>query len=159
MADITTSTAAAPAIGAGRRDLQLVTFRLGEWEFGADVTEVGGIYHGLPMIPTPDAPDAIAGDIQISGERISVLRLSHLFGQHEATRNGNWWIIVLNLLDGPIGLMVDKVTEVVRLEANLLRAPYDKHHPAKDYVTAVANRHGRAISLLDYSALARELLK
>ncbi len=159
MADITTGAAALSAIGAGRRDLQLVTFRLGHWEFGADVTDVRGIYHGLPMIPTPDAPDSVAGDIQISGERISVLRLSHLFGQDEATRNGNWWIIVLNLLDGPIGLMVDKVTEVVRLEPHALHAPDDEQHPAKAYVTAVARQHERTISLLNYSALAREMLK
>jgi len=159
MADVTTGPTHPVVARTGSRELLVVTFRMGEWDLGVEVTDVRGIYHGLPMIPTPDAPDVVAGDIQISGERIPVLNLARLFGTSQVMNNGNWWIIVLNLLDGPAGLIVDKVTEVVRLDAQTLHVLDDPNHPAREYVAAMARHHQRQIALLDYSILARELLQ
>ena len=147
------------SVSSGPRDLQLVTFRIGDYEFGADVSDVQGIYHGLPMIPTPDAPDVIAGDVQICGERISVLNLSRLYASSEG-RASEWWIIVLNLLGGPVGLKVDKVTEVVKLSVSAMAAiPQPESHPLHNYVRAVAQHQGRTIRVVDFTAMLKEHLQ
>jgi len=158
MADLSTGLTQA-LVSSGQRDVQLVTFRIGDYEFGADVSDVRGIYHGLPMIPTPDAPDVLAGDVQICGERISVFNLSSLYANPES-RATDWWIIVLNLLGGPVGFKVEKVTEVVRLKVSALATvPNDEAHPLRNYVSAVAQHQGRTIRLVDFTAMLKEHLQ
>ena len=159
MSDSNINATAAPVISSGRRELQLVTFRIGDHEYGADVADVKGIYHGLPMIPTPDAPDVIAGDVHISGERVPVINLPRLFGNKSAERSSDWWIIVLTLLGGPIGLIVERVTEVVHLEPNALREKSDVRHPANDYVIAHAHHQHRVIALMDFTRMIQDQLQ
>jgi purine-binding chemotaxis protein CheW len=159
MSDLSTHLSFVPVAGLGGRDLQLVTFRIGTWEFGADVADVKGIYHGLPMIPTPDAPDVIAGEILISGERIPVLNLPHLFGLNPAARSTEWWIIVLSMLGGPVGFIVERVTEVVRFEATALTLPTEDRVPNCGCITAVARHQQRDICLLDFATLVQEHLQ
>jgi chemotaxis signal transduction protein len=157
MVDVSDGLTRTSSVYTGRHELQLVLFKVGEWELGVDVADVSGIYHGMPMIPTPDSPDTLAGEIQISGERVPTVSLARLFGIERPLKNGNWWMIVLHLAGGPLALIADEMKEVVKLDASALGLSTGNQHPAKQFAVAVARYQGRAIYLLNYRLLAQEL--
>ena len=43
------------SVGASAQNLRLVSFSVGATDYGVDVADIHGIYHGLPLIPNPDA--------------------------------------------------------------------------------------------------------
>jgi purine-binding chemotaxis protein CheW len=142
-------------VGAGSPDLQLVSFALGDKDFGVDVTDVFGIYHGLAVIPTPDAPAFMDGEVQLADRRIPVVNLRRFAGMSEShPESGRRWILMVSNPQGPVGLVVDKVSEVIRLTPQTLTPMDDDEvNPVANYVVAVANHHGRNLYLPDFSRL------
>ena len=119
---INTHDASAGVVSFGRSDLKVVSFKLGDCDYGVDVSEVMGIYRGLPVIPTPDMPAHVDGEICLQDQRIPVISMRRFVGMDEpATIPISRWIMVLRHNHGPVGLAVDCVTEVVRLRADSLR--------------------------------------
>lgn len=153
-----THTRAAFNLNTGRRDLQLVSFYVGPHQFGVDVDDVFGIYHGLPLIPSVDYSDVVDGEILASDQRIPVVNFRRYAGMPESkTDKGTPWVIAINQPGGPIGLTVDRVTEVIRLEARDLR-DYETppQLPAGDYITSYARYQERDLLLPDISRLIQD---
>lgn len=151
----TTQTRASFGMGAGRRDLQLVSFFIANHQFAVDVDDVFGIYHGLPLIPAPDYSDYVDGEIQVSELRIPVVNLRRFADLPElACDKGTPWVVAINQPGGPIGLTVDKVSEVIRLEPQQIEdLDSTEDLPLSDYVSAFANYHSRKLLLPDISRL------
>ncbi|RPH92852.1 purine-binding chemotaxis protein CheW [candidate division KSB1 bacterium] len=155
-----TAFKARSAVGKGNRDLLFVSFKLGEDDYGVEVADVHGIYHGLPIIPNPDAPSFIEGDVQLAGRRIPVVNLRRFAGMADpAKESGTRWILMVNNSSGPVGLEVDRVIEVLRLTPQNLQDP-DEHRksPVHDYVVAVASHNGQSMFLPDISRLVNDAI-
>jgi purine-binding chemotaxis protein CheW len=149
------------AVGQGSRELQFVSFGLGEQSYGVEVADVHGIYHGLPIIPNPDSPPFLEGEVQLSGKRVPVISLRRFAGLadlHDRPRTN--WIVMLNNTTGPVGLMVDRVIEVVRLHASSLNPPDDTAiSPVSDYIVAVARHDGGTMFLPDFTRLLHDAVQ
>lgn len=151
---------AAAGLGAGRADLQLVTFYLESHQFAVDVDDVFGIYSGVSIIPTPDLGNHIDGELLVCDQRIPVLNLRRFSGL-STTRPDRvpTWILAVNAPGGPVALLVDKVTEVVRLEPRSLnQLPEGLVAPVSEYVSAAANHQGRKLLLVDLRRLLQDAL-
>ena len=152
-----THAAAAFGVGMGRGDLQLVTFYMDGHQFAVDVDDVFGIYHGLPLIPTPDLAACMDGEIQVSDQRIPVVNLRRFAGLPEAQAEGTNWVVAMTQPGGPVGLAVDRVAEVVRLEPRALAAAHGQvDAPVGEYIQATAGYHGRTLLLPDVSRLIQD---
>jgi purine-binding chemotaxis protein CheW len=154
----TIQTRTAHGLGAGRRDIQLVSFYLANHQYAVDVDDVFGIYHGLPLIPAPDYSDFVDGEIQVADQRIPVVNTRRYTGLPEAVADkGAPWVVTINQPGGPIGLTVDRVSEVIRLETRQIEeyasAPAT---PAGNYITAFARYQGRDLLLPDISRFIQD---
>ena len=141
---------------AAERELHFVTFLLGEWEYAIEVADVCGIYHGLAIIPTPDEPEIITGEIQLATHRIPVVDLRHLL--HLPERVGVGWLLVVRHAEDLIGILVDQVSEVIRVPLQALD-PSSNHHaeiPAPGVISAVVHYRDRVIHVPDLPRLLRE---
>lgn len=146
------------AVGRAGRDLQFVSFTLGEQVYAVDVVDVYGIYHGLPLIPNPDSPVYLDGEVQIANRRIPVVNLRRFAGMTDSTAEKTpRWILMINQPGGPVGLIVDRVSEVVRLTpACLIEPEATDQSPVGGYVNAMANHQGRCMWLPDMNRLLRD---
>jgi purine-binding chemotaxis protein CheW len=100
---------------------QLVTFTLDGVEFGLDIDRVQEITHRTDVTPVPGSPSFILGVINLRGLIIPVIdsRVRFHLAPQETTSKTR--IIVLRLANGPTGLQVDSVAEVVRIEDSAVR--------------------------------------
>jgi purine-binding chemotaxis protein CheW len=144
--------------GTPSRELQFVSFALGQYDYGVNVADVYGIYHGLPLIPNPDMPSNLDGEVQLADRRIPVVNLRRFAGleDHPSSAQARW-ILMVHDGDNPIGLIVDKVTEVVKLTPqNVKLNPEADAGPVRDYVTAVADLSGHSLFVPDLNRLLHD---
>lgn len=120
------TTAAAPA--------QVLTFCLGAEVFGIDIRTVREIIQCGPITTVPMMPRCVCGVINLRGAVVPVLDLKARFGRPATPQGKRSCIVILDVPQGeargPMGLLVDAVSEVLRL------APADIE-PAPDFGTGL----------------------
>ena len=149
------------AVGSGKGDMLFVSFILGGTNYGVEVDEVYGIYHGLPIIPTPDSPHPLSGEIQLVDRRIPIVNL-HGVADSMQTRSclTPHWILIVDSTKGPVGFVVDRVHEVVRFAPGNVTVSEDSAPgPVGSYVMAVAENAERRVYLPDFSRLLNDTVQ
>lgn len=130
--------------------LQLVSFKIGEEEFGVDILSVQEINRMSQITKVPNTPDFIEGVINLRGRIIPVLDLRVKLGLMKLEHNKNTRIVVVELKEQTVGFIVDEVSEVLRIPKNITEAP-----PAmiggidSEYITSIGKLEDRLLILLD----------
>jgi purine-binding chemotaxis protein CheW len=126
---------------------ELLAIELDGTPYALPVERVREIVRMRPITPMPRVPQAVRGVIALRGEVIQVLDLRRRLGLPPAEPTRKSRIVVLHAEDGRIaGLLVDAVTEVLRLPESAIRPASGGESEA---VEALAGRDGRFVSLLD----------
>ena len=130
--------------------LQLVSFKIGEEEFGVDILSVQEINRMSLITKVPNTPHFIEGVINLRGRIIPVLDLRVKLGLLKLEHNKNTRIVVVELKGQTIGFIVDEVSEVLRIPKNITEPP-----PAmvggidSEYITSIGKLEDRLLILLD----------
>jgi purine-binding chemotaxis protein CheW len=101
-----------------------LTFTLGEDVFGISIRFVTEIIGVQSITRVPETPDFIKGIINLRGKIIPILDVRLKFGMPEAAYTERTCIIVTEANDMIVGLVVDKVDDVLTIpDENLAAAP------------------------------------
>ena len=113
----------AEAKAVSKRDLRLITFRVGPETFVLDIMAVRQIipYAGTTSIPT--APSFVEGIIVVRNEVIPVVDLRGRLYENEVERAEQPFILITRSAAGVIGLKVDEVRRIVSVAPDALLAP------------------------------------
>lgn len=103
----------ATGIDAEERLNKYLTFALGEEEYGLEILKVREIIGLMDITRVPRMPDFIRGVINLRGKIIPVVDLRLKFGMDEQEDTKETCIIVVDLEKLLIGVVVDKVSEVL----------------------------------------------
>ncbi len=135
--------------------LQLVSFKLGDEEFGVDILQVQEIIRMQNITRVPNAPHFVEGVINLRGKVIPIIDLRKRFdlGHHEADKNTR--IVVVKIDDIVVGLIVDEVSEVLRIPADTVEPPPPIIAGIEsDYIKGVGKLdEGRLLILLDLNKI------
>jgi len=129
---------------------QLVIFDLAAETYGVDIGSVREIIRVQEVTKVPRTPDFVEGVINLRGNVIPVIDLRKRFGfrQTEATKDTR--IVVVDIGGNDIGVVVDAVTEVLRLAADAVEPPTGVITTAdSDHLLGIAKLEDRLIILLD----------
>src|SRR5512138_18050 len=96
-------------------EYQLVVFTIGEEEFGVDISQVREIVRLVQITCLPKAPVFIEGVVNLRGQVLAVIDLSKRLGIGSKQRGENTRIIVVEVGETTVGMIVDSVSEVLRL--------------------------------------------
>ncbi|MBX3044503.1 MAG: chemotaxis protein CheW [Candidatus Kapabacteria bacterium] len=130
--------------------LQLVSFNIGEEEFGVDILKVQEIIRLVEITRVPNAPHFVEGVINLRGKVIPVIDLRKRLGMVSIESSVESRIVVVELENKIIGFLVDCVNEVLRISRSITEPP-----PAiiaginADYITAIGKLEDRILILLD----------
>ncbi|NOZ08200.1 MAG: purine-binding chemotaxis protein CheW [FCB group bacterium] len=102
---------------------QLVCFNLGGNNFGVDISRVHEINRIAGVTHVPDAPFYVEGLINLRGDVIPIVNLRKRFKMTEKDGNIENRIVVIEVPDAIIGLLVDSVTEVLRISESQIEPP------------------------------------
>ena len=94
---------------------QLVTFSLGNEEYGIRIMQVQEINRVEEITSVPKAPYFIDGVTNLRGNVIPVINVRNLFGLESKERDDRTRIIIVDIAGNKTGLCVDHVNEVLRL--------------------------------------------
>jgi len=130
--------------------LQLVSFRIGDEEFGVDILKVQEINRMPEVTRVPNAPEFVDGVINLRGKVIPVIALRRRFGMARKESDKNTRIVVVDLDGKIVGFVVDAVSEVLRIPKSLIEPPPSIASGIEsEYITAVGKLEDRLLILLD----------
>jgi len=127
---------------------ELLVLWLGDDPYALPVERVREIVRLRPITPMPRVPDAVRGVLSLRGDIVQVIDLRRRLGlAPDPTENPRRRIVVLGSEDGQTtGLLVDRVSEVLRLRDDALRPPTSRD---TNTVTALAPHGERFVSVFD----------
>lgn len=130
--------------------LQLVSFKIGNEEFGIDILKVQEIIRLMTITEVPNSPDFVEGVINLRGRVIPVIDLRIKLRMPRIEHNNNTRIIVVEINNTTIGFIVDAVSEVLRIPQNITEPPpLIVAGVDSEYITAVGKLKDRLLILLD----------
>ncbi len=92
---------------------KFLTFFLGEEEYAIEILKVQEIIGLMTITPVPKMPDYIRGVLNLRGKIVPVMNLRTRFGLEEIEDTDETCIIVIQNKEYLMGILVDKVSEVV----------------------------------------------
>ena len=129
---------------------QLVTFTLDGVEFGLDIDRVQEITPRTNITNVPGSPSFVLGVVNLRGMIIPVLDSRQRFHLPAKEATDKTRIIVIGLAGQPTGLMVDSVSEVVKLDDFTLRdTPPLVAGVRSDYLAGMVTAGNRLITLIN----------
>ncbi len=133
---------------------QVVVLKLKDEEFGIDIYLVREVLKILPITALPDTHKFIEGVINIRGSVIPVIELCKRFGFAEDTRSRESRIIIVESNGEQVGLIVNEVTEVLRISGEEIQPPPSRLAGTHaEFLEGVARCDNRLIILLDIENL------
>ncbi len=102
---------------------QIVGFRLANEEYGVDIMRVQEIILMGQITRMPGVPEYICGLINLRGHVIPIVDLRKRFDLAVSAIDENTRIIVVNVGSRTIGMVVDAVNEVLRINAEQIEPP------------------------------------
>jgi purine-binding chemotaxis protein CheW len=133
---------------------KLVTFRLGEDLFAADIFSVERVLRYTPPTSVPDMPPYIEGVMDYQGRVVPIVNLRLRFELPAAPVVGETRTLVLNVGGEWIGIVVDGVTEVASYDKAAVSAPPKLFRGlSAEYLKGIVRRGDRLVIFLDVEQL------
>jgi purine-binding chemotaxis protein CheW len=137
--------------------VQLIVFHLEDEEFGVPISEVREIIATGPVTPIPNSPKFIVGVINVRGEVPVVINLKERFHLRKRKNIESKHIVLTEQDKNLFGLLVDEVTEVLRVEESAItKAPDLVTKIHEDYIKGLLTVDNRLILLLDLAKVLSE---
>ncbi len=134
--------------------LQLVTFSIGEEEFGVDILKVQEIIRTMEITKVPRAQDFVEGVINLRGKVIPIIDLRRRFGLDSKAHDKHTRLIVIEINNMIVGFVVDSVSEVLRIPASTVEPPPPVVAGMEsEYISGVGKLQDRLLILLDLDKL------
>jgi len=135
-------------------EIQLVVFDLASEHYGVDISDVREIIRMQNITRVPGATSYVEGIINLRGKVLPVLDLRKRLGLRVADQTEESRIVVIDISEGEVGVIVDAVTEVLRVSGSSIEPPSSMVTRGNaDYLRGIAKLTDRLIILLDMNKL------
>lgn len=138
------------------QELQLVTFRVANEEYGLPITKVQEINRVVPVTKIPQTPEFMEGIINLRGRIIPVIDLRKRFRLPISSHDDDTRIIIVEMNGQTVGVTVDAVSEVARISTENIEPPPQSVTAKSRYVSGVGKLHDRLIILLEVDQILTE---
>jgi len=136
---------------------QLVTFTLGDEEYGIAILKVQEIigYPGFTKIP--NMPSFVKGVINLRGSVVPVIDLRLKFAMQEREYDTYTVIAILEVKEKVIGVIVDAVSDVITLKEDEMQPTPDFSSGVKvEFISGMGRKGDTLIILLDIDRVLSE---
>lgn len=141
----------------GEEVLQFVTFTLGNEEYAIDILNVQEINRITEITMVPNAPSYVEGVINLRGKVIPVINLRKKFHFDDKPTDDTSRIIIMEISGITNGLIVDSVSEVLRIPSSSVEAaPPMSADVHSQYIKGIARLENRLIIFIDLDNLMGE---
>ncbi len=133
--------------------VELLTFTLGNEEYGIDILKVQEIRGYESVTHIANTPAFIKGVINLRGVIVPIIDMRIKFALGEPVYNEFTVVIILNIGKRVIGMVVDGVSDVVSLDPGAIHPAPEFGSLDTQYFTGLATIDERMLILLDIERL------
>jgi purine-binding chemotaxis protein CheW len=131
-------------------EYQLVVFELLHEQYGVDISTVEGIIKMQAITKMPQAPSFVEGITNMRGMVMPVIDLRKRFGLATKEVDKDTRIVVVFMDDKKIGMIVDAVSEVLRVSDEIIEPPPPMVTTVNSaFIKGIAKLDDRLVILLD----------
>lgn len=141
--------------------LQVVCFKIGNEEYGIEILKVQEILKLPKVTKLPKSAPFIMGVIDLRGRVIPIVNLAKRFNQQINEKEGDKRAIVVDIGGKQIGLAIDTVSHVVKIEASQIEPPPPVIKGISGrYIIGIAKHNQNYVVILDIDKIfSQEELK
>ena len=137
--------------------MQLVSFNLAKELYGIEITKVREIILITDITRIPETPNFLKGLINLRSMVIPVIDLRVRFGLPEGESTDESRIMVLQACGKTIGIVVDAVSEVLRVKQDQISPPPPTVSGlGREYLSGLVKLDERLLILLDIDKIFNE---
>ncbi|MFZ5639515.1 MAG: chemotaxis protein CheW [Bacillota bacterium] len=130
---------------------QFVVFTLANESYGVDINDVREIIRLQPITKMPGTNGDIEGIINLRGNVIPVFNIKTKFNLVDGKQSSSTRIVVIEVNENILGIIVDGVSEVLRIPAEIIEKPSSMitANISTDYIKGIARLDDKLVIILD----------
>ncbi|NYC27565.1 purine-binding chemotaxis protein CheW [Clostridium saccharobutylicum] len=134
---------------------QLVSFMVDKEEYAINIMQVKEIIRVIDIVKVPSTEDYIEGVVSIRNNLLPIINLRKYFGLEISQINDHTRILIVDMGKITCGIMVDKVSEVKRVQESIIQPPPSIFSNEEEPLKGVAKLDGgkRLIMILEPTKL------
>ncbi len=141
-----------PSTISMEQEEQFVVFRLAGEIYGIPITLVHEIIRYREITRIPRSAEYVRGVLNLRGQIVPVIDLRKRLGLPSAEETNSSRIVVTEVEENIVGMIVDAVTEVLRLPFSRIEPPSDLIVDVEyDLIKGVGKKDDQLVILLDVS--------
>ncbi len=136
---------------------QFVIFTINEEEFGLDIENISSIERMLEIFKIPNAPGYIEGLANLRGKVYTIFNLRKRFNLPCPEFDENTKIIIVNTSASEVGVIVDEVREIAKLDESAFEpVPKALSNLKERFLSGTAKLDDRLVLMLDLEKVLTE---
>jgi purine-binding chemotaxis protein CheW len=141
---------AGAALAATNAPTQLISFAIGDDQYGVDIMAVREIKGWTEITHLPKQPDYVRGVLNLRGVIVPIIDLRCRFGQGLTEATPLHIVIIVQIGAKPIGLLADRVLDIVSLdESQIQPVPRIAQASRVEFLSGLVTIEGAMIALID----------
>lgn len=134
--------------------VKFVTFQLDDEYYAINASSVDEVLRHTEITPVPGAPSFVLGIINLRGDVLTVIDTREVFGLSPRPIDVQSRIVVVELEDFVVGVLVDRVAEVVDLHEEAMEPPPNTGDmQATRFMQGVYRHHDELLVLVNFEAI------
>ena len=143
---------------ASSSKVELLAFNLVGEEYAIDILEIQEIIKLPEVTSLPRIIDFVLGIVSLRGTIVPIVDLRKLMGLGDTVYSRATRVLVIRSGDEPIGIVVDGVTSVLRIDKEAIEPkPRTMQRGSSEFFKGVGRVEGRLLILLDAEAVSLAL--
>ena len=146
--------AVAMAAAATALPSQVISFAIGDDQYGVDIMAVREIKGWTEITHLPRQPDYVRGVLNLRGVIVPIVDLRCRFGQGLTEATPLHIVIIVQIAAKPVGLLADRVLDIVSFEAGQVQpVPRIANGSRVNFLAGLITIEGAMIALIDLQNL------
>ena len=133
-----------------------LTFELADEGYGLEIRHVIEIIGIQKITAVPDLPEHVIGVLNLRGKVIPIIDVRLRFGLSQRAFDDRTCIVVVDVASSSVGLVVDKVSEVVEIPEGEIEPPPATGSGGRQYIQGMGKLSEEVKILLDVEALIQD---
>ena len=139
---------------------QLISFAIGDDQYGVDIIAVREIKGWTAITPLPGQPEYVRGVLNLRGVIVPIVDLRCRFGQGLTSATPLNIVIVVQIAGKVVGLLADRVLDIVSLDAAEIKpVPKVAQSQRLSFLCGLVTSDDAMIALIDLPSLLSSALE
>ena len=129
---------------------QLISFAIGDDQYGVDIMAVREIKGWTEITPLPRQPQYVRGVLNLRGVIVPIVDLRCRFGQGLTQATALHIVIIVHIAGKPVGLLADRVLDIVSLDTTQVKpVPRVAQAQRLNFLSGLVTTEDAMIALID----------